>query len=109
VIEIVASRALLLAALLAIGFARGAPKLARGLAAVGGVFALTHDAWVAYVALAIALVLAHARARTTLALQGAAVLAATIALHAAFFGAGRYGLAVAPFVAALAFVRAPEA
>jgi len=27
----------------------------------------------------------------------------TVIVHAAFFGAGRYGLVVAPFVAALAF------
>ena len=33
----------------------------------------------------------------------AAVVLATAVVHAAFFGAGRYGLVVAPFVAALAF------
>jgi hypothetical protein len=37
----------------------------------------------------------------------AAVLVATAVLHAVFFGAGRYGLVVVPFVTALAFVR-PE-
>jgi hypothetical protein len=34
---------------------------------------------------------------------GAAVIAATAIAHAIFFGAGRYGLVVAPFVAAMAF------
>jgi hypothetical protein len=33
----------------------------------------------------------------------AAVILATVATHAAFFGSGRYGLVVAPFVGALAF------
>jgi hypothetical protein len=32
----------------------------------------------------------------------ALVIAATMATHAIFFGAGRYGLVVAPFVALLA-------
>jgi len=35
----------------------------------------------------------------------AAVLIATAVMHAVFFGAGRYGLVVVPFVSALAFVR----
>lgn len=35
----------------------------------------------------------------------AVVLLATAVLHAVFFGAGRYGLMVVPFVSALAFVR----
>ena len=34
----------------------------------------------------------------------AAVILATIIVHAVFFGSGRYGLIVAPFVAALACV-----
>jgi hypothetical protein len=38
----------------------------------------------------------------------AAVLVATAVMHAVFFGAGRYGLVVVPFVTALAFVR-PQA
>jgi hypothetical protein len=37
----------------------------------------------------------------------AAVILATAATHAVFFGAGRYGLVVVPFVSALAFVRSP--
>jgi hypothetical protein len=37
----------------------------------------------------------------------AAVIVATIVVHSVFFGSGRYGLIVAPFVAALAFVRGP--
>jgi 4-amino-4-deoxy-L-arabinose transferase-like glycosyltransferase len=38
----------------------------------------------------------------------AAVIVATAATHAVFFGAGRYGIIVVPFVTMLAFVRAPE-
>jgi L-lactate permease len=43
--------------------------------------------------------------------SAAAVIATTACLHAVFFGAGRYGLAVAPFVAmlaTLAFARRPS-
>jgi 4-amino-4-deoxy-L-arabinose transferase-like glycosyltransferase len=38
----------------------------------------------------------------------AAVILATAATHAVFFGAGRYGMVVVPFVTMLAFVRVPE-
>jgi hypothetical protein len=34
----------------------------------------------------------------------AAVIVATLLVHSVFFGSGRYGLVVTPFVAALAFV-----
>jgi hypothetical protein len=37
---------------------------------------------------------------------GAALVLLTAVVHAVFFGAGRYGLVVAPLVAAMAFVRA---
>jgi hypothetical protein len=35
----------------------------------------------------------------------AIAIASTAAIHAAFFGSGRYGLVVLPFVTALAFYR----
>ena len=38
----------------------------------------------------------------------AAVIVTTAVTHAVFFGSGRYGLVVVPFVAALAFVRSRE-
>ena len=41
-----------------------------------------------------------------LGILAAAVIGATAAIHAVFFGAGRYGLVVAPFVAVLAFAGA---
>jgi len=37
----------------------------------------------------------------------AAVILATAATHAVFFGSGRYGLVVVPFVTALSVVRLP--
>ena len=40
-----------------------------------------------------------------LVVWSAAVVLAVALAHATFFGAGRYGLIVAPFVTALAFVR----
>ncbi len=71
---------------------------------VGAVAALTPHAWIAYVAL---VVVALLRGRALLrgpVLFGAtaATVAATIAMHAVFFGAGRYSLVVFPLVAALA-------
>jgi Dolichyl-phosphate-mannose-protein mannosyltransferase len=73
-------------------------------AAVGAVSALTLHAWIGYAALVIAALL---RGRSLLrgpALFGltAATVAATMATHAAFFGAGRYSLVVFPLVSALA-------
>ena len=38
----------------------------------------------------------------------AAVVLGTAATHAVFFGAGRYGIVVVPFVTALAFLRRPS-
>lgn len=82
-------------------------------AAVGAISALTLHAWIGYAALVIAALL---RGRSLL--RGpvllpvtAATVAATMATHAAFFGAGRYSLVVFPLVsalAALAFRRSPS-
>jgi 4-amino-4-deoxy-L-arabinose transferase-like glycosyltransferase len=105
-VETVVSRALLLAALVALGRFAGARPLARKLVALGGaVFAVTLHAWIGYVALVVATALLGRRALThSLGLPfSCGVIAATAATHAAFFGAGRYGLVVAPFVACLAF------
>jgi hypothetical protein len=74
------------------------------------VAALTVHGWLGYVGVAACVGLegwrALARAPMIVPVT-AAVLAATIVTHAFFFGAGRYGLVVAPFVAALAFAQGP--
>ena len=105
-VETVLARAALLAALLARAArrdAKGRAALAlRALAAIGAAFALTDRAWVAYLALA-AVALAS-RPRAPAITFSALVIAATAAVHAAFFGAGRYGLVVVPFVIVLALV-----
>ncbi|MEP7122724.1 MAG: glycosyltransferase family 39 protein [Byssovorax sp.] len=73
-------------------------------AIVGVVTALTPAAWIAYVALVgVALLRGRALVRgPVLFAATAATVAATIATHAVFFGAGRYSLVVFPLVAALA-------
>jgi hypothetical protein len=71
---------------------------------VGVAFALTLHAWVGYVALVVAAIL-HGRALLrgpVLVSATAAAVAATVATHAVFFGAGRYSLVVFPLVTALA-------
>jgi 4-amino-4-deoxy-L-arabinose transferase-like glycosyltransferase len=76
-----------------------------GVASVGALGALTLHAWIGYVALVLCVGLLGRSAwgRAPLLLPWtAATIAATAAVHAAFFGAGRYGLVVVPFVAALA-------
>jgi hypothetical protein len=106
--ETVTCRLLLVGALVAC--ARIAGPRARWRAAVaayGAVAALTTHGWIAYVALFVCIALAGWRAieQAPLAVAStAAVVVATASVHAAFFGAGRYGLAAVPFVTALAFV-----
>jgi Dolichyl-phosphate-mannose-protein mannosyltransferase len=99
-IETIASRALLLAALLSFAFSRGISRGRRALAAIGGAFSLSPPAWIAYGVLAVCVALDPKRHRVHV--YCALVIAATMATHAIFFGAGRYGLVVAPFVALLA-------
>ena len=75
--------------------------LCLGLAALG--FAFSRHAWPAYGVLAVL----GARVAKGEPLFGfaSAVLFSTMAIHAAFFGAGRYGLVVVPFVTLVAFAR----
>lgn len=105
-VETVTSRLLLVAAL--VGVARTAARRRHVvLAAVGlGVVScFTVQAWPAYVLLG---VLALTRWRDGLLYTYAgAVLLGTAATHAVFFGAGRYGLVVVPFVTALALAQPP--
>jgi 4-amino-4-deoxy-L-arabinose transferase-like glycosyltransferase len=80
-------------------------RLARlAVAVVGAVSALTLHAWIAYVALVVVALLRGRSLWRGPVLFGAtaATVAATIATHAVFFGAGRYSLVVFPLVAALA-------
>jgi 4-amino-4-deoxy-L-arabinose transferase-like glycosyltransferase len=106
VVETVADRLLLLAALVACGLLEGPRPIARKcVALLGAATALTLHAWMGYVFLTgcIALLGPARLARNPAAASTMAVIAATAAMHAVFFGAGRYGLMVLPFVTALAF------
>ncbi len=109
VVETVVARVLLVLALIGIARAPGAePVTLRAirlaLLAAAASFALGEHGWVAY---ALAPLFALTRAREigrAPAFEGASllVLAATVATHAVFFGAGRYSLVVFPLVCALA-------
>ncbi len=111
-VETVACRLLLLAALVATGRmagprSRAAARLGKAVALAGAVGAVTLHGWIGYVALPVVAALHGRRAleRGPAAVpMTACVVAATAAIHAVFFGAGRYGLVVVPFVSALPFV-----
>jgi hypothetical protein len=104
--ELVVSRLLLIAALVAIARIDGPNARARRvLAAMAIALALTEHAWPSYLALAAMAFVLDVRRAPFLVGWSAAVIAVAAATHAAFFGAGRYGLVVVPFVTALAFVR----
>lgn len=99
-IETLLTRAILLLAIIRSTMAarrRHVGWLALGLLACG--FAVSRHAYLAYLLLVPWLVVA----RWPLARLSAAVIVSTAATHAVFFGAGRYGLLVVPFVTALAF------
>jgi len=104
--ETLVTRLLLALALVGVARTPGARTRARwAVAALGVVFAVLVHAWVAYLALAVAALLRGAgawREDPVLVPWTAAVVLVTAATHAAFFGAGRYGLVVLPFVALLA-------
>jgi Dolichyl-phosphate-mannose-protein mannosyltransferase len=111
VIETVASRLLLLAALVACARLPGRrPGMRKAISLAGAAAALTVHGWLGYAAIPVAFVLLGTRGAMRAPLvvgSTAAAVAATVAVHAIFFGAGRYGLVVAPLVAVLAFVRSP--
>jgi 4-amino-4-deoxy-L-arabinose transferase-like glycosyltransferase len=104
-LETAVTRLLLALALLAAARLPGARRRARwAVGGVGVVFAVVVHAWVAYAALAVVVALRGVRENLegpVLAPWTAALIVATGATHAVFFGAGRYGLVVLPFVAAL--------
>lgn len=105
--ETVASRLLLVAALVACAMAAGPHAGARRVLGAAGAFvAFMRHGWPAYLVLvAVAALLGRrAWARGPLVVPfSACVVALTALVHAVFFGAGRYGLAVVPFVAIMGF------
>lgn len=112
-VETVVSRLLLVLAVVALARARGPLRGARlGLAVVLVAIALSRHAWPAYLGLVILGAMRGPRALSRgpfLVPASLAVIVSTAALHAVFFGAGRYGLVAAPFVAALGFVSSSRA
>jgi hypothetical protein len=107
-LETLVCRVTLLFALFAVARADGRHRRARiALAAIGALFACVTYGWIAYAALALAILAMGPRAfsRAVVLPFTAVIVLATIATHAVFFGAGRYGLVVVPFVTVLAFAR----
>jgi hypothetical protein len=108
VVETIACRLLLLGALWAVGRRQGPRLPARTVvAAVGALAAVTTHGSIGYVAIALAVALLGRRAieaAPVVVPVTAGLVAATVLVHSIFFGAGRYGLVLAPFVAVLAFV-----
>jgi 4-amino-4-deoxy-L-arabinose transferase-like glycosyltransferase len=105
-VETAACRLLLLAALVVCGLYEGPRSMARKCVALAGAAsALTLHAWIGYVLLGVCIALLGPSrlARLPVAASTLAVVAATAAMHAVFFGAGRYGLMVLPFVTMVAF------
>jgi hypothetical protein len=107
--ETAACGLLLAGGLVACGWLAGPRATARkGVAVAGAVAAaLTFHAWIGYACVVVCVALLGPRGWREAPLivpWTAAVVAATAAVHAVFFGAGRYGLVVAPLVAAVAFV-----
>jgi 4-amino-4-deoxy-L-arabinose transferase-like glycosyltransferase len=111
VLETLASRLLLIAALVTVRKLEGPRRLLREAVTGFGLLACFLEAGaMGYLACALAILLLGPRELVRLpriVAVTAAVLVATALLHSVFFGAGRYGLVVVPFVTALAFVR-PE-
>lgn len=108
-VETLASRLLLAAALVAVLKLPGPRKRARIAVTVLGLAAcVLVPGTVGYLACAAAILLLGPRALAqapVIVPATAATILLTAATHAVFFGAGRYGLVVVPFVTLLAFVR----
>lgn len=105
--ETLGCRLALLGALVACGRAEGRFPLPRKLLALGGSFAaITLHAWLGYAIFAVCAGMLGWRSLVRgppVFVYSAAVVVSTAMVHAVFFGAGRYGLIVAPFIAAAAF------
>ncbi len=108
-IETIAVRLLLAAALVAAMRAPGRARIARRITGGLGLLAcIVVPGYLAYLACALTVMLAGVREMLRapiLVPLSAIAIASTAAIHAAFFGSGRYGLVVLPFVTALAFYR----
>jgi len=79
-----------------------APRFASALVGVG--FTFVRTAWPAYAILAaMCFVRGRGERRSVVRTVAGVVVGATMATHAVFFGAGRYGLLVVPFVSLAAF------
>lgn len=108
-LETLVSRLLLAAALVAVMRLPGARVLARKIVCgVGLVACVLVPGAIGYLACALAIALVGARMLERLPMivpATAALIVATAATHAVFFGAGRYGLVIVPMLTALAFVR----
>jgi len=113
ILETVTCRLLLLGALLSCAWPAGPRRTARlGVALAGAIAALSVHGSIGYLALVLVVGLMGPQAwkRAPLVVPaGAAVVLLTALVHAVFFGAGRYGLVVAPFVAAMALVSVENA
>lgn len=108
VVDTLVSRLSLLAALGVVGWAGGPRRIVRIAAvAVGALFACTLHGWIGYLALAGAILAwgpTYLARAPILVAWTAVLILLTAATHAVFFGAGRYGLVVVPFVTALPFL-----
>lgn len=108
-LETLVARLLLAAALVATMRVPGPRALARRVVCgIGLVACVLVPGTVGYLACALAIVLLGLRALERLPIvvpATASFVLATATTHAAFFGAGRYGLVIVPLVTALAFVR----
>jgi len=106
-IETLASRLLLAAALVAM-YRRHGGMFRKGVCVVGLIACVLVPGTIGYLALVLATLALGYRElrRAPLVVPFTALLILATALtHAVFFGAGRYGLVVVPFVAMMAFVR----
>jgi hypothetical protein len=105
VVETVYERLILIGALCASGMAKGPRRRSRmAAAAVSIVFGCTHWGWLAYAGLG-AVIALFGRSLARLPVVASATLVmigTTAAIHAVFFGSGRYSMVVFPFVTALA-------
>jgi 4-amino-4-deoxy-L-arabinose transferase-like glycosyltransferase len=112
-VETAVSRLLLAAALVTLlrwpaGPSRVSSYVRRAAAVLGLVACALVPGTIAYLALALAIAALGPRelVRSPVIVPAtAAIILATAAIHAVFFGAGRYGIIVVPFVTALGFVR----
>jgi hypothetical protein len=106
VVETAFERLLLLACAVAVGRARPRRAIGRLAVVVAAVGALQVHAWIAVLALAAAMASLGVRGRPLVYPATAAAIAATAAVHAVFFGAGRYQIVLFPLLAAVAALAA---